>query len=504
MLCLAIFSFGNAQKIENNKIKLMDNESYNDYNNEFVFHATSDENNYYIDYFQQSFQMLSIGSLIKTENTFVIIDKSLKTMRKFVLNFQKGDTYRATLFTENFVGIICDNYDKKKKEMNIILKKYSKQTGEFIADITFAKVKTPSWNPWFYYSLSPDEKKFGFVFFVENQQEKFDEYHSFVLDLENNAEIIWKQTNNLKIANDNFNLSDIQINNEGTMYIVFNSKPNNKKTIDRNYYTDITILNENTNENTSVKSKYNEINNRSTKHTLLKNGNLFVSNLLVLNEKNKKGEEKYILNTIICDKDNADIVENNYFDLPALENKKMVKSSHSLVPKKTNINERIKDVIELENGDIATLIEQFYDLMMRDKYGVSYFHVRGNIITVLTNQKAVVESTNVYERFQESPLIKYLNLSYFSRNDDIFYLFNEDKDNYIGKKNIFDLKKYENAAFVCNKVSKEDSKLNFITQKNGSDLKSFQNIVYDDKKENKLLILTVNLKTIDIELLTIE
>jgi hypothetical protein len=485
--------FAQAQTLEKKKIMLRKNGA-GDKMTDFVYKYTAaqDEQNYYI--FYRSGPAVFNGS---EDKKYFVANKNLTTITKgIVLAFNKGEDYRSAFFTTNHLAVICDNYDKKKKEMNIILKRYAKKTGIFVSNTPIAKVKTPSWNPWYYSASSPDGTMHGVVFMAENSKEKFDEFHAFVLN--NEGEILWKTTQKLQLSNELFDLKRIATSNDGKIYVIFSSAPNSKKSPDQMTYLDMTLVSEDENDHLSIPLNKKDL--YAINMSTMKNGNLFFACLF------SEGKESHPthLQTIMFDAGKFDIINNTNSEIPKMETKsKVVMPMMGIAPSRFNYGMSISGIKELENGEIAIVCEQAASIVYTREGSRMPFYVRGDIMTAFANKEGVVEHYHVYDRFQKGTKSKYLSCGVFTMENQVCYLFNDHPDRFKGKDATFDGNNSNNAVIACNKISNGNpAETVFITDKIGKADKCFQNILLKD--ENKLLIITGNNNTMDLEILSLK
>jgi len=458
--------------------------------------ASQDEQNYYI--FRR-------GAIPAYDNgaggdiKYFIVNKNLTTAVKEVnLTFNKGEIYKSAFFTTNHLVVICisNNKDKKSKEMNIILKRYAKKTGAFVNNTPLIKVKAPSWNNEYYASLSPDGTKYGIIFMTESTKDKYSEYHALVLDMD--GKTIWKATRKLQLSNELFKLHRITLSNDEKMYVIFSSAPNNKRSPDQTTYLDMTIVSEVDNEHLAIPLNKRDLYAISMR--TLKNGNLFFACLF----SDEKESHPTHLQTTLFDAGKLDIINNTNSELPKMDVKsKLVMPMIGFAPTKFTYGMSISGIRELENGEIAIVCEQATTaIYSRDGNRMS-FYVRGNIVTAFTSKEGVVEHYDVYDRFQKGTKIRYLGCGVFTMGNQVCYLFNDHPDRFSGKNATFDGNNSNNAVIACNKISNGNpAETVFVTDKSGKASKCFQQILLIDG--NKMLIVTGNNNSMDLEILTVE
>lgn len=496
LVSLAV-GFANAQTLEKGKIMIRKNGA-KDKLADFIcdFNTDKDENNYYVEYHLSLWQA-SLGG--KDVHMFAIVDKDLSKIKNVELSLAKGETYHGTFFTPDYVMLLCDKYDKPKKEMNILMKRYSKTTGAYVSTTNIAKVKTPSWTPWMYGATSPDETKFGVVFLAENQAEKFEEYHVFLLNRE--GEILWQTTEKLKLSNENFSIQSLTVSDAGVISIAFTSAPNNKRSADQMTYIDLTRVGENNQDYVSIPLDKKNLSDISLK--ALRSGNLFFACLF----SEGKDDHPTHLQTVIFDADKLEVTENSISKIPPMEVKsKTVSPIWGITPKKYEFNIAIKKIEELANGKLAIVCEQQAMVVVHSQSNPNVpFYLKGDIMTAFAGSDGVVENYDVYNRFQKSNFRKYVSCHVFSVENDIYYLFNENPKNLEDKTadKTFDGNNPSKPVIVCNKVSNgASSEMTFITNKNGSGDRSIQSILIKD--ENKLLIATGTTKEVNLEIINLE
>jgi len=487
--------FAHAQTLEKKKIMLRKNVAIDKMVDLlYSYTTTQDDQNYYI--FYRSRPSTVGGGETKK---YFIVNKNLTTVKAVDLAFNKGEYYHSVFFTSNHLVVICGSgsKDKKNKEINIILKRYALKTGAFVNNTTLIKVKTPSWNQEYYASLSPDGTKYGIIFMTESTKDKYSEYHALVLDME--GQVIWKATRKLQLSNELFKLHRITVSNDGKMYVIFSSAPNNKRSPDQMTYLDMTLVSEDDNEHLAIplnKKDLYAINMRT-----MNNGNLFFACLF----SDDKESHPTHLQTIMFDAGKFDIINNTSSELPKMDVKsKVVMPMIGIIPSKFTYGMSINGIRELENGEIAIVCEQATSVVYSSSDGSRVpFYVRGDIMTAFANKEGVVENYNVYERFQKGNRSKYLGCAIFTMENQICYLFNDHPDRFKGKEATFDGNNSNNAVIACNKISNGNPiETVFITDKTGKAGRCILNILLKD--ENKLLIVTGNNNTMDLEILSLE
>ncbi|MDR1459431.1 MAG: hypothetical protein LBI60_04385 [Bacteroidales bacterium] len=490
--------FANAQTLEKKKIVLKKN-SAKDKLADFIYDFTTDkdDNNYYIEYHSNIWTQ-TYGAM--SDNMLAIVDKELNSIKTVVLPLGKGETYHKTFYTPDHVMLLCDKYDKKKKEMNILMKHYSKTTGAYISTTTIEKVKTPSWTPWMYGATSPDETKFGVVFLAENKNEKFDEYHAFLLNRE--GEILWTTTEKLKVSNEEFFLQTMAVSNAGEISIAFTSAPKNKRSADQMTYIDLSRIGGNNPDYKSIPLDKKNLSDIRLK--ALRNGNLF---FVCLFSEDKDNHPTH-LQTVIFDADKFEVAESNISQIPKMEIKSKAVSPivGYFIPSKYEFSMGIKKIEELDNNELAIVCEQQVRIIVKSSTNPSTpCYLKGVIMTAFANADGVVENYDLYDRFQKSNFRKYVSCYAFSMENQIYYFFNENAKNFDGKSSdkTFDGNKSDNAVIVCNKTSNgTPSEMTFITNKNGSGDRCLQSLLIKD--DNRLLIATGNSKEVGLEIINLE
>ncbi|MDR1182265.1 MAG: hypothetical protein LBL13_09860, partial [Bacteroidales bacterium] len=344
-----------------------------------------------------------------------------------------------------------------------------------------------------------DETKFGVVFLAENQAEKFEEYHVFLLNRE--GEILWQTTEKLKLSNENFSIQSLTVSDAGVISIAFTSAPNNKRSADQMTYIDLTRVGENNQDYVSIPLDKKNLSDISLK--ALRSGNLFFACLF----SEGKDDHPTHLQTVIFDADKLEVTENSISKIPPMEVKsKTVSPIWGITPKKYEFNIAIKKIEELANGKLAIVCEQQAMVVVHSQSNPNVpFYLKGDIMTAFAGSDGVVENYDVYNRFQKSNFRKYVSCHVFSVENDIYYLFNENPKNLEDKTadKTFDGNNPSKPVIVCNKVSNgASSEMTFITNKNGSGDRSIQSILIKD--ENKLLIATGTTKEVNLEIINLE
>ena len=490
-----------AQTFEEKKITLRENGLKYTADRNYIFNTGSDENAYYIAYYDV-FQGLT------TKNQpliLLIIGKDFKNHKKVELKVSKEETLYSIAFAKDNIFIIAYKYDKKKKETAILLKRYSKTTGEFIDNKILASISTPTKHNILLVAASPDKKKYAITYLAGKKGDIFDSFYEFVLDLENNAEVIRKDIHKLNVSNSVFGISGIAINNDAVLMLVFDSKPQNKRDEDSKFYIDGRVIGENINESFSFNFDGKLFDSRLK---VLNNGNFFFA-YVTSNPKGNYIIDPGFLKTFIFDVERNEVSENYLSVMPELDYRsRAVILNGNLIPSKPIFSLGINSLVELDNGEIAVVMTQQLMVIIQNQGVAMITHLRGEILTAFANKDGVIENYDTYNRFQKSDQSKYLGLFAFAKGNNLYYMFNENPDNFIDKDRtktrIF--KNYNDAVIVCNKLANgEKSEIIFVTEKTGKDNKCLQSIVLrDDDNKNKFIVLTMNKETIDFEILNLE
>jgi hypothetical protein len=505
ILLALIAGFANAQTLEKKKIMLRKN-GIKDKLSDFIYNFSTgkDDNNYYVEYYPNFWEGKALG--VKNVHTVAIVDKELKSIKTAELPLEKGEKYHSTLYTTDHIVLLCDRYDKKNKEMNILLKCFSKTTGAYVSTTTVAQVKTPMKTSWMYSTTSPDETKFGIVFLLkskksEKKDNSFDEFHAFMLNQE--GEVLWKTTEKLEISNEEFRIRDVAISNEGQISIAFTSEPSSKRSANPTTYLDITRIGEESNDHISIPLDKRTLSDISIK--ALRNGNIFFACLF----SQDKDRHPTHMQTIMFDADKFEVTENSISEIPPMEAKsRVVIPAAGAYPAKYEFTMAIKKIEELENGELAIVCEQqaMVVVVVSGNGGSSRTpcYLNGIIMTAFANTDGAVENYSVYDRFQRSNFRKFLSCYVFSAGNEVYYLFNENPKNFAGKTDeTFDGNWPSKAVIVCNKIANgSPAELSFITDKSGNEGRCIQSLLLKD--DNKLLIATGNTKEVSLEIITLE
>ena len=497
-LLLLVFTFGfaQAQTLEKKKITLRKN-SAKDKLADFTysFNSAQDEQNYYL--FCKAHLVVYNRDY---EKTLFIVNKNLTTVKAVELKFNKGENFHSVFFTNEHLCVVCDVYDKKGKEMNIIVKRYSKKTGVFVNNTTIAKFKAQSWKH--YASYSPDRTKYGVIFLAGNKNGEYEQFHAFVLDLDEGGQMLWKATKRLQVSNKKFRTHRISTSNNGKIYITFSSSPENKRSSDQTTYIDLNQVGENENEHVAIPLDKSNENIADLRTKTLKNGDLLFACLFA---KEKESHPTH-LQTIMFDAENFKITNNSVSEIPKMETKSPVVMPYfGMIPTKHLYSMDISSIEELDNGEIAIVCEQARSTRYSGRNYDVMFYVRGDIMTAFLNKEGVVEHYDVFDRFQKANKGRYLNTGVFTMGNQVCYLFNDHPNRFqAGKKDAtFDGQNTNNAVIACNKISNGNPvETVFITDKSGKANKCFQNVLLKDG--DKLLIVTGNSSTMDLEIIKLD
>ena len=497
---VAITSIALGQTFGDKKIYLRDNNSIYKNKRYYKINASSDENNYYIAYQENKIIDESywasdeiIPKKIDKNINLIIADKDFINHKKVTLEIEKNEIYHTMLFNNDNIILICSRYDSKSKETDITLKRYSKGTGTFINSSTLATFPT-NMSEHFYIAISPDKTKCGFVAFVANKDKKYDRFYECILNIEE-YEITRKSVQSLDISKSTFGISDVAINNDDVMFVALYSKTDERKSVDE-YYIDGKIIGENFTENFSYKLDGELIDG---KIKVLRNNNfLFACIASNPNLKGKDYGDPGFFKTAIYDVEKREINENKSWEIPKLEYQKK--------PALMKLTLNIDNIKELDNNELAIVMQQARDVTIYSNRGNGKVSYRGSILTTFATKDGYIQNYNIYNKFQVGAHNRNVPMYSFLKGNTLYCIFNECAENLVNTSKMKNFDYKAKKVIVCSKFTNgEKPKLFCITDKSGKDDRYFQGVVlHDENDKDKFIILTATRKTVDLEILNIK
>lgn len=353
---------------------------------------------------------------------------------------------------------------------------YNKGTATFYIN-NFDK-KHPTWQPEEFFSFSSMEKKDNFISFIgiSNDNTKFcvcivladknDNLKSLeIYVFDKDGEKLWQNSISPDFSNKTFKINDINITNEGSVYLCISSFSEQKK---KTSNEKIHLFEVKENESNSYDGTENIGYIQYAHSKILKNGNIFIGGYYA----EESDDECLGSFSLMFDTKSQTITNFSYKNFPETLSKKDIES--------LSFNE----IVELSNGNIALLGEQFkIQVYYQERLGNSYQYYLNNIICTSISNDGTINDYKLIRKKQnvgtyDSRLsLNVLCVSYyaFEKNGALYLLYNDNAAN-------VDMNKESVKPFYPRKVKSSAVKLVKI---DGEDISS--QILIDGKIDNQIL-----------------
>ena len=470
-----------AQKLEKTNIMIKGDYSLSLGN---IAGLGSDGNNYYL------FSPCK-GVYKKGKDSYYVINKKNATSKQyFVANGKNERSLKAVMYGDNIIVLLVRDKANEKKSQ-IVKQTYTKTTGELKQETVIASFpKSKSDNLLFRSTMSPDKTKIGFLFMIVNEKDKVDSYYATVLNEACNVE--WGSVNGLDISNKSFSVKSLAVTNSGEMYIAFFSYPEDiKKAANKKSYIDLVYLTDGLKDKMNIPLEKHEI--ADVKLKSLKNGDVYLAAVFTPNDQSYADE---------------------FFSLKLNGNNLTDRGSHTykIEEKNTRVKTQqlhyyffndylyhleIKDILELDNGDIAILCEQKTSINMNGYY----YYMNGSVTTFFANgNDASIIDVSVMGKTQIR-LGGHNGSSIFSfvYGNTVGYVFNDDFKRHTtsaGK-----VKYYDWAIVLCTQESGGKEKIDVLTGTQKPADFDLRQVLFQEN--DKLIILTHGKKEARIETITL-
>jgi hypothetical protein len=376
------------------------------------------------------------------------VDKDLRSEKSSVISFPSDD-YEFIGCTDNNESIIAFYSVQDKKADILSIKKvvFDKNNIEAAANIEEI-TSMPFDNRDACISLtatSQDKSKFSINILHTSARGDFSGIYTAVF---NGGELLWSNHEIPSLENENFDISDMQVSNEGVAYIGISSY-SKKGLKSENEKFQLYVINENEGQLYTESVEYGVI--RAMKLKLLRNGNLFIGgyyseNLL----ENGTGSFSYIFNPAT-----AEFTSSTHQEFS--EDYKSAPRPDVFITKYANQQYTVvcQYIFELDNGKIVMLGEQKYikTVVTRTNNTVqtSYVIFAKNILSNSFNANGEYENFAMYNKHQGISTQKLYSydprdflLSYYAvqKGNNIYLMYNDNTNNVLRgstKDEIFEL-----------------------------------------------------------------
>ena len=456
----------------------------------------SDEDNYYV-----YRGIMGSGSAF-VEGSFFVINKKLTTVKEFPLIKEKDDRFLWVQAADEDLIILLARDKKGEQRTQIIKQAYSKSTGKLKKETviaSFQKSKSDNW--YFYSSTSPDKTKNCFLFMLATKKKSVDSYYAAVLN--QNCEVEFDDTHDLEVSNESFGVGDIAVTNNGNMYIAFYSCPSTNSA-NKNNYIDLIQLTNASKDKTNLRVEEGN-SEREIQLKALKNNDIYLAGIF------SRGFDR-IFYSVKINGSNLNFSE-IHKQIFIGENIVELKNGNLLTnDMETTASMSIIDVLELNNGNVAVLLER----SQTSVYESGCFKNCWAITTVFAKgSDASIENFSVMKK-RQSIRSKYIRTSYQSLHLSIFPFVYGDKASYLFNdclKRFATPSKYRTDHYF-RKASGDDASIalsvqesgekNQLTALTGNSLPAkrlVREILFQEN--DKLIVLTRNNKEAYIETITL-
>lgn len=382
----------------------------------------TDSNTYYFHFIKK--ESASVNPI--DSHCIILVSKDLTSIQKKFFWTDTTNFFLEIISNETQIIILAKEF-KHGKSISIVRKIYSKQDLTLLNETKIATFEIGTPNPSDFYTVkSPDKSKIGFVGLIAKDG-ILNSYNTIIVN--NSGEIIWKTSENLRFGEKSFIIEDIALTNNAQMFIAFHSRPKEEKTInEKKSNLDIVFLEENNKNSLHIpfEKSINDV-----KLQVLKNENLFIAGIL-----NSSTEEHLFqyFNMIVSENDLKIIAENSE-KISFTRNDFIYEINPSSTIFDFTVN--IKNISELENGNIAVLCEQVSDVVIKSDALYRFLKTRGNLVSFFVDSEGIIKSKNQVEKFQQqaggfdmSPHLLHVSVLPFVYGNKTGYLFNDAIRNY--------------------------------------------------------------------------
>lgn len=326
--------------------------------------------------------------------------------------------YQVCNHKEGFIGLYSDVIDKSAQSVSI--------TGKCL--ITFPSESSKY--PHFITSVSPNGKYHAVTFMTLDKKGNVKNLYGVVLDQDGN--LTWGGKINLNFPNPMFSTEDMQVSNDGTIYI-----PAYSMTISKNKASNVKLhLLEVNGELLSMNTV--DINFGTLQHAkalVLKNGDIFVGGYYQANQPlddETIGYYGYRFNP-----ETADYIEKTHTDFPADYQQKKVSTIFGSILANQQYWVCCDYLFELENGNVVMTGEHQFVKRIRDANNmVSYIHLNKNILVSTFDTENNSEFTMIekaqgasYAKFIDDVHNLFLSYTAFADENGVHFIYNEHTDN---------------------------------------------------------------------------
>lgn len=374
---------------------------------------------------------LSQGSVVDDENKYVFRDCFYENILYTIAPNGRVSTTPGIKISRDYNLRACY---QTNDHIVAIYSYYTKDVFKFY--INTSTKKKLSWNPqelmsivsdkkdrnFTLVSVSPNNNYFCIISLVADKKNNFKDLVATVFDAE--GQQVWENTLSPDFSNKTFNIADVDITNEGTVYLCITAYSGEKKKIsnEKVYLYEIKetdYLQFESNQNIGY------IDDAQIK--ILKNGNVFIGGYY----SKKKDETIKGSFSLMYNPKEQSISNFSSLDFPSTFNEKDIGSLKS------------DQIMELSNGRIVLLGEQLTTLEYINQDGSrSYKYFAKNIVYAAFSANGDVEDYKLIQKTQSSfsrvhvPDFRQMCISYyaFENNGALCLLFNDHIGNYNSTK----------------------------------------------------------------------
>ncbi|MDD4209239.1 MAG: hypothetical protein PHI52_02760 [Bacteroidales bacterium] len=329
--------------------------------------------------------------------------------------FKLPEDYRYLISFETENDIVGLYSCKKDHNYTYYINNFSKDHPEWDPQ-EFYSYNTND-NSYNYWCISSDNLKFAVFNIVYDKDDNIKSFNTTVFDQA--GQKIWQNSISPDFSNKTINVHTFLLSNEGNVYLCISSYNENKK---KTSNEKIHLIEVKENESNMYEGTEHIGYIKAASLKILKNGNVFIGGYYA-----KERDDECLGSFSLMYDTKAQTIENfSHKDFPEIMSKKDIES--------LSFNE----IVELSNGNIALLGEQFkIQIYYQERLGNSYQYYLNNIIYTSISNDGTIEDYKLIRKKQNSGTydsrigIKSLYLSYyaFEKNGSLYLLYNDNAAN---------------------------------------------------------------------------
>lgn len=361
----------------------------------------------------------------KTNSAVCHLNEDITTVDQKWFSVPLDYNILTTFEGKDLIFSFYSKYDKRQDEYTLYLAKFDKNER-----VDFNPQKLTSFNLagkdglYFFEASSEDNSKHAFSMIVADKKAKFKGLWVMVLDDEGNP--IWNTIQKPDFDEDYFNVSNIEVSNDGEVYFGVKSYSlNTRKSMKTEESLYIIAFNETEYKTSMYSSPIGSIG--SMKIKLLRNGNIFICGYYNSGDTKKKNMNSVF--SITFDPFNEEFGN--------LSNKHLASIIANDKGKETIFPLVCNEIFELENGKIVLMGEQaIVQFVVDSQTGSAYYRYQNaGILYHFFDEDGVLESSNSIAKYQMAkfgmrlynPFVLGISYETFVNGNDIYLIYNDNE-----------------------------------------------------------------------------